>query len=360
MTCRDSLNCLHEPFGDAFYYGPERLSERYENSEQDRIDSGFNETTYKAVFDRIARESDKGKRLFIKDITHYLVPPNGAEATIAPSLFHPKKGVGTTTNGVGAPAAAAATNGAINGHPNAVSNGDATTASKPYPYATEAEPNNPTVVPRELLSKFHFTFLIRHPRSSIPSYFRCTVPPLDKVTGFYHFMPSEAGYDEVRRVFDYLRSIGEIGPNVATRPELVETNGAVPAATSAGSNDENKNKVDICVIDADDLLDNPSGIIAAYCESVGFPYDPGMLTWDTPEDHEHAQTAFAKWHGFHNDAIDSTSLRARTHAKKAKSVEAEDAEWKEKYGDEGARIIRETVDKNVADYEYLKQWALKV
>jgi len=31
-----------------------------------------------------------------------------------------------------------------------------------------------------------------------------------------------------------------------------------------------------------------------------------------------------------------------------------------KYGDEGARVIRETVDANVKDYEYLKGFALRV
>jgi len=35
------------------------------------------------------------------------------------------------------------------------------------------------------------------------------------------------------------------------------------------------------------------------------------------------------------------------------------AEWKEKYGDEAARLIRDTVEKNVADYEYMKQFAIK-
>lgn len=40
--------------------------------------------------------------------------------------------------------------------------------------------------------------------------------------------------------------------------------------------------------------------------------------------------------------------------------EEENAQWKEKYGEEGQRLIRETVDANVADYEYLKQFAVKV
>lgn len=46
--------------------------------------------------------------------------------------------------------------------------------------------------------------------------------------------------------------------------------------------------------------------------------------------------------------------------KKAKSVGDEDKEWVEKYGEKGAKIIRETVDANIEDYEYLKQFAIKV
>ncbi len=46
--------------------------------------------------------------------------------------------------------------------------------------------------------------------------------------------------------------------------------------------------------------------------------------------------------------------------KKHKSVEEEDAEWLEKFGAKGAKAIRETVNKNVEDYEYMKQFCLKV
>lgn len=57
MTRRDSLQCVHEPFGDAFYYGPERLGSRYETDEEARNNSGFSNTTYKTVLDRLDRES---------------------------------------------------------------------------------------------------------------------------------------------------------------------------------------------------------------------------------------------------------------------------------------------------------------
>jgi Sulfotransferase domain len=231
----------------------------------------------------------KGKRIFIKDIIHYLVPPNGKPATVAPSLQRIKRGVGT------------------NGHSSAKVNGTKAmngTSKAPYPFSTEGEPDNPTVVPADMLARFHFTFLIRDPHSSIPSYFRCTVPPLDEVTGFYEFYPSEAGYDEVRRVFDYLRKIGHVGPRL---------NGKTVDSGHSQVNGFNPDGVDVCVLDADDLLDDPAGLIEAYCKSVGITYEPEMLSWDSEEHQTYAKITFEKWKGFHEDAIHSKELKARTH-----------------------------------------------
>lgn len=47
--------------------------------------------------------------------------------------------------------------------------------------------------------------------------------------------------------------------------------------------------------------------------------------------------------------------------KKAQTTtEQDDAAWKEKYGEKGAKFIREIVDENLEHYEYLKQFAIKV
>jgi hypothetical protein len=222
-------------------------------------------------------------------MAQYWIPPSTKPATIAPSLVSYKRGVGTDTTALP----------------------DAPVATKklgaPYPYDTKGEPGNPSIVPTDLLANFHFAFLIRHPRSSIPSYYRCTIPPLDELTGFYNFRQDEAGYEELRRLFDYLRSVGQIGPDFAGQE-----------ATTNGSNGTNGTNgghkgVEICVIDADDLLDNPSGIIEAFCKSTGIEYEPEMLKWDNDEDHKVAKEAFEKWKGFHEDALDSTELKARTH-----------------------------------------------
>ncbi|EAW07311.1 uncharacterized protein ACLA_020180 [Aspergillus clavatus NRRL 1] len=367
MTRRDDIQCIHEPFGDAFYYGPERLSDRFANDEQARLDSGFSESTYKTVLDRIEREAaeNEGKRVFIKDIIHYLLPADGKPASIAPSLKRIKRGVGTQDD------TSASENGGANGtdanghahHANANANANGATNDHvhtkpgPYPYDTAPEPGNPTVMPQAILSRFHFAFLIRDPHFSVPSYFRCTIPPLDTVTGFYTYDPLEAGYDELRRTFDYLRAVHLVGPHVATREqdaaELLDDGKPRPVVAARESGAE------ICVVDADEMLEKPAAMIEAFCRSVGLEYDPVMLTWDTEEDHQCARNAFEKWRGFHNDAIESKGLMAKK-PHPPKSEEKYDAEWREKYGPEAAARIREVVDRNMPDYLYLKQFAMKV
>lgn len=171
------------------------------------------------------------------------------------------------------------------------------------------------------MKKLHFTFLIRHPRSSIPSYYRCTIPPLNKLTGFDEFYPSEAGYDELRRIFDYFRNVGQIGPKIAGKTEGVEngdlkdiTNGHINGHSNGHTNGISDH-VSITLIDADDLLDNPNGIIEGYCKEVGLEYSDSMLRWDSEEERERAKVQFEKWNGFHEDAIESSSLRPRDPSK---------------------------------------------
>ena len=142
------------------------------------------------------------------------------------------------------------------------------------------------------------------------------------MTGFYDFMPNEAGYQELRRLFDYLRSVGLVGPGIASRIPAANghatTNGSTITngyATTNGSTMTNGHyaKVDICVVDADDLLDNPNGVIEAFCKSVGIEYSDRMLNWESEEDQQYARKAFEKWTGFHEDALNSRDLKPRTH-----------------------------------------------
>lgn len=322
MTRRDILRCIHEPFGDAFYFGPERLSARYEEDEEARSSSGFASTTYEDVLTNLLLLSKTdSKRLFIKDIAHYLLPPDRKPAYIVPSLAGNKL---KAANGT------------------AHTNGNTTT------------PSNPTVVPPSLLREFHFTFLIRHPRRAIPSYYRCTIPPLSAKTGFHNFMPNEAGYDELRRLFDFLIQEGIITPPQQSQQPNGTTNGHTNGHTNGNGG------IKVTVIDADDLLDKPAEVVRAFCEDVGIDYHDGMLKWGDEEGQRLAVAAFEKWNGFHDDAIGSTELRARVQPKKTPTEAEEDEEWRKKYGEKGQRIIRECVDANVADYEYLKSFAIRV
>lgn len=59
MTRHKTLQCVHEPFGDAYYFGPERLGERYENDPAARKESGYSESTYRTIFDRIVKENSE-------------------------------------------------------------------------------------------------------------------------------------------------------------------------------------------------------------------------------------------------------------------------------------------------------------
>lgn len=307
-----------------------------------------------------------------------MLPPNGQSADLAASLLggHPltdgessdedsshssRNGdVSNHTNGFvnGPTITAAASQNAITSHTNGHVNG-------PTMPVVDDEDENPTVMPTDMLRGFHWTFLIRHPRRSIPSYYRCTIPPLSDLTGFTEFMPSEAGYDELRRLFDYLLAQNIIGP--AKAGSSVPVDEALNDGSGSESDDDGEgrratapHRAAITVIDADDLLQHPEAILKVYCKEVGIDYTPAMLEWGDDENQAFAAKAFEKWYGFHHDAIDSKCLKPRAHGAKNPSKEDEDAEWRNKFGDEAAKVIRDTVDANTADYEYLKSFAIKV
>lgn len=63
MTQHNTVECVHEPFGDPFYYGPERLSSRFADK-QARLDSGFSNSTYGSVLEMIEREASEVRPLF--------------------------------------------------------------------------------------------------------------------------------------------------------------------------------------------------------------------------------------------------------------------------------------------------------
>ena len=174
-----------------------------------------------------------------------------------------------------------------------------------YPYYPQvSEPQNPTVLPKAILQEFHFTFLIRHPILSVPSLYRLTIPPQSAATGWHYFNPYEASYKPLRRLFDYLLQEKQIGPAIAKENH---------ARSCRSSHDDGT--VEVCVVDANDLLDQPGAVLKAYCESTGVSYDDSMLSWESHDNQERATAIFEKFKGFHQDVLNSTSLKPRVQVR---------------------------------------------
>lgn len=83
MTRRDALQCVHEPFGDAFYFGPERLSKRFMNDTATLEASGSSDKTYEDIYSFIMEEGNK-------EVRPFLVPLNTPRLASSPeNHFYP-------------------------------------------------------------------------------------------------------------------------------------------------------------------------------------------------------------------------------------------------------------------------------
>ena len=96
MTRRNTIHTVHEPCGDAYYYGPERMGSRFEGEEheQDREKSGFSQSTFKSIFDRIESEStevcsDPQFPILHSSPLLYLALSSLTQAALGPSLAAP-------------------------------------------------------------------------------------------------------------------------------------------------------------------------------------------------------------------------------------------------------------------------------
>ncbi|KAL8708143.1 MAG: hypothetical protein Q9220_006904 [cf. Caloplaca sp. 1 TL-2023] len=301
MTRRDILTLFHEPFGDPFYYGPEKISAAWQLWPADKIaKSGKAHYTYDHVLRTLldATEKPDGKRVFLKDIAYHIIPP--------------------------------------------IHSPNATPQSLRYLFSNN-EPPNPTLLPASIIRNFRFVFLIRNPSSSIPSLYRCFVPPLVSSTEQHVLDPMELGYRELRLLFDYLYP-------PASRPS---------EAMQRTSPDQMP-----LLIDAEDLLANPYAILRSLCSSLSFPYSPSMLSWSSPEDHAFAFSLFEKYAGYHEDALNSTGLHPKPidpdSKSRTKSKEEENQEWAARFGREAAKTISDAVNLCQEDYEYLRQFRMRV
>ena len=105
----------------------------------------------------------------------------------------------------------------------------------------------------EFLDAFRHSFLIRDPAKVLASLYG----------QWDHFTLAETGFPRLRELFDL----------------LTQRNGAPPP-----------------LIDADDLLDDPVGVTAAWCEAMGIPPRPDALRWQSDENAKMTWYEGGTWH----------------------------------------------------------------
>lgn len=296
MTRPDTIQCIHEPFGDAFYFGPEKISPAFADDPERCRQSGHTDSTYASIMSSIEDTitTHPHSRIFIKDMSYHIVPcyPHLTPTTAAPSLTSRR---------------------------------------------TESEDmQNPSLLPWSFLKRFQITFLIRNPEQSVPSKYKFTVPPISKTSKMKAFYEHEIGYRELRKMVDFLKGLQK--------------------AEEVGSEEG------IVVIDAEDLLARPSAIMSAYCQRVGIEFNDDMLTWDREENFAIASQLLEKYKAYHVDALESKGFVPKAKQELAKEEEEQakviDKQWAERFGAEGARLLRSTVGSVMDDYEYLRQLRL--
>jgi len=123
-------------------------------------------------------------------------------------------------------------------------------------------------------SRVVHSFIIRHPAKAVSSlYYKSCID--NEKTGYTHFDPDEAGFTAMRDILEH-----------------VEQQPGTPP---------------IVIIDADDLLYDPEGIMTQYCEAVGLPFNPSMLSW-TPGPVKELESP---WTGWTDDVINSSGITRR-------------------------------------------------
>ncbi|CAD7696554.1 unnamed protein product [Ostreobium quekettii] len=126
-------------------------------------------------------------------------------------------------------------------------------------------------------SGFVHSFLIRSADRAVYSLYKASVD--ERLTGWSSFDPSEAGFRQLRELYDFVKD------------------------RSAGAP---------VVIDADDLQSAPEETMRSYCDAVGIGYKEGMTRW------EPGPVPGSIWEGWHEEVEKSSGIiRVDAAARKA-------------------------------------------
>jgi hypothetical protein len=116
------------------------------------------------------------------------------------------------------------------------------------------------LISSRFVSNFTNTFIIRDPKYVIAS--------LHKM--WPDFALEETGFEQIYNLFRYATEV---------------------------------NEEEVVVVDAMSFSENPGGVLGAYCEHLGLPFDRNSLSWESREVQE-----WEMWDGWHDDAQRSTGI----------------------------------------------------
>lgn len=169
-------------------------------------------------------------------------------------------------------------------------------------------------------NKATHTFIIRDPSKTIPSLYKASFNSKGHDT-IYHenmdFDPSECGFVEMLAVFNHVKDELKQSP---------------------------------LVIDADDLLLNPSTYMKEYCNRTGLPYREDMLSWEAGV----VPKGWEQWDGWHDDAINSNGLKKREKHKKEKVEKKIDRYEKERK----IQAVQDAITQSMNAYEIMSKYKL--
>ncbi|KAK3622530.1 hypothetical protein LTR56_022159 [Elasticomyces elasticus] len=184
---------------------------------------------------------------------------------------------------------------------------------------------NPSYLPDSLLLTFSPVFLIRHPAQMVPSNYRIGAS-LKKLKLEDEDSMVQTTQRWTRYMWDYLAT-----KSPAQKPIL---------------------------IDAEDLINNAEATVLKLCNILGIDPSGVEYSWDAVPKEQWPEDGMGIAKTYLGDLLVSKGV---TKSEKGLiDIDVETEKWAEQYGQEIARALRARVDKEMPDYDYLRQFKLTV
>ncbi|UJR16754.1 hypothetical protein I4U23_003654 [Adineta vaga] len=157
---RQDFITFHEPFGEPFYFGPERISDYYDDEYCAKHEHA--NTTYEKIINEFFSAANiNNKKVFVKDMARHVIRKDHRSD----------------------------------------------------------HSDNPTVLPIDFLKRCYHTFLIRTPEKALPSLYN--VFTSGRCVNYDRFYTNEMGIRELRALFQFITKLNGIRPTLIDSADLL-------------------------------------------------------------------------------------------------------------------------------------------